>query len=709
MVHDPSHRPAASVRVTLNAVNSGYKQAVLSGDMGEFELQAVPAGEYTIRAAHAGFDDALQTVTVTSGRAGYLHLQLQLAGQHESLEVTERQDGVVELASSPLTSVSRQDIASTPGADLSNSLNMITDFVPGAYITHDQLHVRGGHQVSWAIDGVPIPNTNIASNVGPQVDPKDIDYLEAGRGGYSAEYGDRTYGVFNVVPRTGFERDREIEGSTTYGSFNQTNDQLSIGDHTERLAWFGSVNGNRSDYGLETPTPLVSHDREWGLGGFGSLIYNATPRDQLRAIVSLRRDDYQIPNDQDALDAGVRDVEHERDVAGIFTWARSLSGGGLLTVSPFVHSNRANYDGDPNDTPVATLQHLNSTYAGAQVVWNAVSDHHNARVGLYGFAQHDNEFVSITDTTVPANVTQAQTTNGHLEALFLEDQWKALSWLTLTGGVRLTHFSGAVSENAADPRIGAAIRIPRLGWIVRGFYGRYYQAPPLSTVAGPVLNYAAAQGLGFIALKGERDQEYQVGLAIPLHGWAIDINNFRQRAENYFDHNAIGNSNVFFPLSIAGARIWGTEVTVKSPRILKRAQASIAYSYQHAEGQGAVTGGLTDFSPPETGYFLLDHDQRNTLHANVSATLPGRVLFSLSAYYGSGFTDGSSSTGAHLPQHTTFDVSLGKTFGERLTLSLTALNSANRRYLLDNSETFGGTHYGDPRQVYVQLRYRFRY
>jgi outer membrane receptor protein involved in Fe transport len=159
----------------------------------------------------------------------------------------------------------------------------------------------------------------------------------------------------------------------------------------------------------------------------------------------------------------------------------------------------------------------------------------------------------------------------------------------------------------------------------------------------------------------------------------------------------------------AGARIWGTEVTVKSPRILKRAQASIAYSYQHAEGQGAVTGGLTDFSPPETGYFLLDHDQRNTLHANVSATLPGRVLFSLSAYYGSGFTDGSSSTGAHLPQHTTFDVSLGKTFGERLTLSLTALNSANRRYLLDNSETFGGTHYGDPRQVYVQLRYRFRY
>jgi hypothetical protein len=43
-------------------------------------------------------------------------------------------------------------------------------------------------------------NTNIACNVGAQIDPKDIDYLETQRGGYSAENGDRTYGVFNVVP-----------------------------------------------------------------------------------------------------------------------------------------------------------------------------------------------------------------------------------------------------------------------------------------------------------------------------------------------------------------------------------------------------------------------------------------------------------------------------------------------------------------------------
>jgi hypothetical protein len=38
-----------------------------------------------------------------------------------------------------------------------------------------------------------------------------------------------------------------------------------------------------------------------------------------------------------------------------------------------------------------------------------------------------------------------------------------------------------------------------------------------------------------------------------------------------------------------------------------------------------------------------------------------------------------------------------------------AMNIANTRYLLDNSNTFGGTHYINPRQIYGELRYRFHY
>jgi outer membrane receptor protein involved in Fe transport len=62
-----------------------------------------------------------------------------------------------------------------------------------------------------------------------------------------------------------------------------------------------------------------------------------------------------------------------------------------------------------------------------------------------------------------------------------------------------------------------------------------------------------------------------------------------------------------------------------------------------------------------------------------------------------------------LPGHTTFDVTLGKEFAERFSLSVTGLNVANRRVLLDNSFTFGGTHYNNPREIFVQVRYRFHY
>jgi outer membrane receptor protein involved in Fe transport len=54
-------------------------------------------------------------------------------------------------------------------------------------------------------------------------------------------------------------------------------------------------------------------------------------------------------------------------------------------------------------------------------------------------------------------------------------------------------------------------------------------------------------------------------------------------------------------------------------------------------------------------------------------------------------------------------VSLGKEFGERFSLSVQGINVANRRVLLDNSLTFGGTHYLNPREILAQVRYRFHY
>jgi outer membrane receptor protein involved in Fe transport len=95
-----------------------------------------------------------------------------------------------------------------------------------------------------------------------------------------------------------------------------------------------------------------------------------------------------------------------------------------------------------------------------------------------------------------------------------------------------------------------------------------------------------------------------------------------------------------------------------------------------------------------------------------NATLPWQAYASTNVDYGSGFHNGipdAQYPGNYLPGHTTFDISLGKTFFEKYSLSVTALNVANRRVELDNSLTFGGFHYNDPRQIYAEFRFRFHY
>ncbi len=188
----------------------------------------MPVGDYKITVSESKFQTSEQTVAVASGSAPVLHFQLAITTVSQTTVVTGQEELVNTDSVTPTSLMNRQDIQDTPGADRTNALQMITDYVPAAYVTHDMLHMRGGHQVDWLIDGVPIPNTNIAANLGPVIDPKDIDYLEVQRGSYDADYGDRTYGIFNIVPRTGFERDRECDLATSFGNFYQTNDQIKL-------------------------------------------------------------------------------------------------------------------------------------------------------------------------------------------------------------------------------------------------------------------------------------------------------------------------------------------------------------------------------------------------------------------------------------------------------------------------------------------------
>jgi hypothetical protein len=741
VVHDPQHRPVQGAMVMLKAKSSDWGKTTTTDASGEFQINAVPLGDYSISVSSQGFAPTAQDVTVISGTVPVVHFQLQVATASAKVTVSAASEVVATDSPTPITLVDQLDITRTPGADRTNSLAMITDYVPGSYVTHDMLHIRGGHQTQWLLDGVPVINTAVAQNVGPQFDPKDLEYVEVNRGSYGAEFGDRTYGVFNVVPRTGFERNNQAELVLSAGNFYQTNDAFSFGSHTERFAYYASLNGNRSDLGLQPPVPQVVHDAVNGVGGFGSLIFNVNPSNQLRLTTSLRRDYFQVPYDPFPDDIengsipandfspqypsiGLRDGEHEADAGVLFTWLHTFNSHLITTVSPFYHYNSGDYGSKPADTPVASTLNRSSTYVGGQASLVANYRKNDLQVGFLSFYESDNQFFGalFNDGSGNSPIADTEHPTANLETFYIDDKFKPFPWLTLSAGMRPTRFSEgnfavtaaapAVDESAIQPRFGITATVPRLRWTFRAFYGHYYQAPPIETVSGPALiNFTGQQGLGFATLHGERDEEHQFGVTFPYRGWVLDIDNFKTDVQNFLDHSNIGASSIFFPLTVSQAVIRGWELTLRSPRFAHRGQLHLAYSNQIAEGAGTITGGLTDFSF-DPGLSPLDHDQRNTLNVGGDVSLPWRAYASTNVYYGSGFSNaflGQPYPGDYLPQHTTFDLSLGKDFGERFTASLSALNVANRRVEYDNSLTFGGFHWNNPREIYVELRYRFHY
>ena len=272
---------------------------------------------------------------------------------------------------------------------------------------------------------------------------------------------------------------------------------------------------------------------------------------------------------------------------------------------------------------------------------------------------------------------------------------------------------------AIYPRIGATVRIPRLNWVLRGFYGHFFQPAPILTVSSSVLNYAGSLGGGentFTPLPSERDEEHQFGIEIPYRGWMLDVDTFKNRVNNFLDHSNLGESNMYFPIAVDGALVRAWEMTLRSPALWRLGQFHVSVfepdrraarghyrriHVQHCRRTRPATWGRT-ISP-------VDHDQRDTLNTGFTANLPAQTWFATNVYYGSGFTNGLACAdpsacqnngpyyGPYLPAHTTFDLSVGHSLGEHWKISATAINVTNHRVLLDNSVTIGGFHWNDPR------------
>ena len=714
VVRDDSDRPLPGAKVVLESETHATLEEQ-TDSTGRFNFPKVAIGHYLLTISRREFASVSEPVTVEAGYFPFANIVLMQPSKLSEVTVTASRLPPVG-SMTPITIVSQEDIENTPGASNANSSAMITDYVPGAYQAHDMLHMRGGHQTNWLIDGVEIPNTNIAENLAPEIDPQDIQTLGAERGSYAADEGDRTYGIFNVIPKSGFSSINQADLDVTAGNFGQTDDYVSVASHTSDFAYYTSVEGNRSNLGLQTPQSQVIHDNTQGYGVFTNLQYKSSDQDAVTLIAQLRQDDYQIPDctvplaDDPYCIGQFGDVQSEADNFALLSWAHTLSNDAVLTSSIFYHFERADYDGGAGDYPTITTYHHSSQYEGAEENLRMNFSRNHLDVGLFGFAQQDQaDFnLAFTGNSSPT-LNEMESPSGGLAVAWVQDTFEAAHWLNLSAGVRESYFKGSITESATDPRLGATVLVPRLDWVLSAFWGKYYQAPPLETLSGPLVAYATANDTAFLPLRGERDTERQFGVTIPLQGWSIEADYFVTQARNFFDHNPLGESDIFLPITDEAALIRGRELTVRSPAFWPFGQVHLAYSNQTADCSGSITGGLVVpgtacGNPP----IALDHDQRNTLNLGYNANLPEEFFMGANLSVNSGLSNGFAPP-SHLPSYAVLDLKAGRNFSRDLSVSITALNVTNRHLLTDNSLTFGGVHWNNPFQIYAEMHYKFHY
>src|SRR5260370_42486146 len=67
VVHDPQHRPIENAMVMLKAKSSDWAKSVTTDANGEFQLNAVPLGDYSVSVASEGFAQTSQAGPGISG------------------------------------------------------------------------------------------------------------------------------------------------------------------------------------------------------------------------------------------------------------------------------------------------------------------------------------------------------------------------------------------------------------------------------------------------------------------------------------------------------------------------------------------------------------------------------------------------------------------------------------------------------------------
>jgi outer membrane receptor for ferrienterochelin and colicins len=722
---------------TLLAPTARAASAPLSGTAGTGQGGSNDSG--AADGAATGTPDALQTVVVAAKR---------LNAARSTIET--------ETGASTYT-VGQSTIAAEPGGE-NVELNQVMLQMPDvAQDSFGQLHVRGDHNdLQYRLNGIILPEG--ISVFSQTLSPRLISSVSLITGALPAEYGLRTAGIIDLTTESGLLQPGGYI-SLYGGSHDTIEPSLEYGGSSGPFSYYLTGDLTHNDLGIESPDgssePL--HDHSTQGHAFAYLEDILDPSDRVSLILGTSDDEFQIPNQHglepalglqvngvtDYLSDDLDESQHELTQYGILTWQHSegaLNWQSSLSARYTSLHFAPDWVGDLLYNGIAQNAFKDDT----ALAWQTdgayrLSDTHTLRAGFY--LQHDSSTSNTTSDVLPIDALGNQTSdvpmtvieNGtqsqEIESGYVQDEWKALSAVTVNYGLRFDHYNAYSSGSQISPRVNVVWQ-PLPDTTVHAGYSRYFTPPPFELIAGGTFSKFA----GTTAVPpgtntedtppiAERSDYYDFGVQQKLldRALTLGVDSYYENSQHLIDEGQFGAPIILTPFNYRYGIIKGVELT--GNYTVSRFSAYANLAFQSAKGKDVESSqfnfGADDLAYIADNYIHLDHEERVSASGGVSYLWWGTRL-SADAIFGTGLRQDLTlpsgltiPNGDHTPSYTTVNLGASHAFpiagSGPLTVRLDVINLFDKVYQIRSGSGVGvfAPQYGARRGIFGGAEWDF--
>jgi len=653
--------------------------------------------------------------------------------------------------------ISSEVISAAPGGEnvsLNQALLQAPDVVQDSF---GQIHVRGDHNgLQYRLNGIILPEgITVFSQT---LSPRFLSSLSLITGALPAEYGLRTAGIIDLNTNSGL---LQPGGSASLygGSHGTFQPAAEYGGSAGSFNYYLMGDYKQTDIGIESPDasghPL--HDHATQIHGFGYFEDIVDANNRASLVLGVSDGEYQIPN-QVGLQPGLG-----YDVQGVTLFPSEHLNENQHELAEFAMLSWQHSSGDLNWQTALSVRytslHFTPDWVG-DVLYNGIAQDafksdlavgwqadgayrlgafHTVRAGFY--LQHDSATSNTTSQVLPLDPTGAQTSNvpliildngsqaQEIESVYLQDEWKALTPLTINYGVRFDRYSAFSSGSQVEPRINFVWQaLP--GTIVHGGYSRYLTPPSFELIASETLSkFAGTSALppGSVLLDtppfAETSNYYDLGVQQKLlnNTLTFGVDAFYRQAAHLIDEGQFGAPIILTPFNYRYGLIEGVEFTGTYTSGNFSTYGNLAI--QAGNGK-QIESAQFNFSSADLNYIAanaihLDHEGRVTASGGISYQWLGTLL-SADFYFNTGLRQALVLPGGtiipngdHVPSYTTVNLGVSHAFqiggGGPLTAQLAVLNLFDKTYQIRSGTGIGvfAPQYGAPRGVYGGLAWQF--